>query len=134
MTCGLEVLVHEVMAAMPTAPWSISKLLPSASRTCCGLLGRSPMSPTFEHPTGWSASASASVWLAPADTGSDAGNDSALASSTLPAGIGSLPLAYSVSTALKECFATSSGTRSCGRLGPASDGTIVERSSSRVSE
>src|SRR5688572_8271830 len=39
ITEGLEVLVQEVMAATVTAPWSISKALPSASVTGTGLLG-----------------------------------------------------------------------------------------------
>ncbi len=40
MTVGLEVLVHEVIAAMTTAPWSISVCVPSASVTAVGRLAR----------------------------------------------------------------------------------------------
>ena len=43
MTDGLDVLVHEVIAAMATAPWSISNDAPS-SVTVVGLLGR-PFAP-----------------------------------------------------------------------------------------
>ena len=37
MTNGLEVFVQQVMAAMVTTPWSISKLVPSARVTSTGL-------------------------------------------------------------------------------------------------
>ena len=42
ITDGLEVLVHEVIAAITTAPWSISVLVPSARVTRTGLLSRPP--------------------------------------------------------------------------------------------
>ena len=42
ITDGLEVLVHEVMAAMVTAPWSRSNSVPSARVTWAGLLERPP--------------------------------------------------------------------------------------------
>src|SRR3712207_2647505 len=41
MTWGLDVFVHEVMAAMTTAPWSISHAVPSSRVSRIGLLGRS---------------------------------------------------------------------------------------------
>src|SRR3954447_20430975 len=40
ITDGLEVLVHDVMAAMVTAPWSSSNVVPSPSVTWAGLLDR----------------------------------------------------------------------------------------------
>jgi hypothetical protein len=40
ITDGLDVLVHEVIAAIVTAPWSISNLVPSDSSTMAGLLAR----------------------------------------------------------------------------------------------
>src|SRR3712207_9479675 len=40
ITCGLEVLVQEVMAAITTCPWSISVSVPSSMTTRVGLLGR----------------------------------------------------------------------------------------------
>ena len=42
ITDGLEVLVHDVIAAIATAPWSISNFVPSSSVTSAGLLGRPP--------------------------------------------------------------------------------------------
>src|SRR4051795_1239944 len=40
ITCGLEVLVHEVIAAMTTWPWSTSVSVPSSMVTRVGLDGR----------------------------------------------------------------------------------------------
>ena len=40
ITDGLEVLVHDVIAAIVTAPWSISNFVPSESSTWVGLDGR----------------------------------------------------------------------------------------------
>ena len=42
MTEGLEVLVQDVIAAIATAPWSTSNLVPSSRVTSTGLLGRPP--------------------------------------------------------------------------------------------
>ncbi len=42
ITDGLEVLVHEVIAAIATAPWSTSNFVPSSRVTSAGLLGRPP--------------------------------------------------------------------------------------------
>src|SRR5215210_7844992 len=39
ITDGLEVLVHEVIAAIATAPWSTSNFVPSSSSTCAGFDG-----------------------------------------------------------------------------------------------
>src|SRR4051812_41191076 len=64
MTCGLDVLVHEVIDAITTAPWSSSKVVPSASVTGVGLCGRDPLV------------------LALDDGGSDAGKLSATSPST----------------------------------------------------
>ena len=41
ITCGFDVLVQLVMAAMVTWPWSSSKDCPSAVVTATGLCGRS---------------------------------------------------------------------------------------------
>ena len=78
MTYGLEVLVHEVMAAMATMPWSSTTRLPSARTASTGLEGRSPSGPTLTL-TGWSLGL-----LSAGAAGSDAGKDSALASSMPP--------------------------------------------------
>src|SRR5262249_61783737 len=53
ITDGLEVLVHEVMAAITTEPWSTAVLVPSSRVTWAGRDGRPVASPA---------------------TGSDAGN------------------------------------------------------------
>src|SRR5579884_3411321 len=69
ITNGFDVLVHEVIAATTTAPWSRSNSVPSPSRTRVGRLGRPP--PAAGAPAG-------SSWL-PAELtagGSLAGNDS----------------------------------------------------------
>ena len=42
ITDGLDVLVHDVIAAIVTAPWSSSNDVPSSSVTIAGLLGRPP--------------------------------------------------------------------------------------------
>jgi hypothetical protein len=42
MTYGFEVLVHEVIAAITTAPWSSSNS-PASDLTVCGLCGREPL-------------------------------------------------------------------------------------------
>src|SRR6266849_219829 len=78
MTLGLEVLVHDVMAAITTSPWPRSWLRPGTGT-------RLPIS-------------------AP------------------------LPNSRSIDCA-KPAFTSLSATRSCGRLGPASDGSTDESSS-----
>ena len=75
ITDGLDVLVHDVMAAMVTAPWSSSNDVPSASVTWAGLLGR-PLAPV---PAATAPCGGASPWPLPG--GSEAGKDSATASS-----------------------------------------------------
>src|ERR1700677_629414 len=42
MTDGLEVLVHEGIAAITTEPWSTEVTVPSSSVTCTGLDARVP--------------------------------------------------------------------------------------------
>src|SRR5919107_4901324 len=42
ITDGFEVFVHEVIAAIATAPWSSSNFVPSDSSTWAGLDGRPP--------------------------------------------------------------------------------------------
>src|SRR3954454_18250778 len=76
MSYGLEVLVHLVMAAMTTAPWSSSNSLPSSPTTRVGLDGQ-PSAPFAALTSTCGLSAAESAWLAGE---SDAGNDSALAS------------------------------------------------------
>ncbi len=76
MTDGFEVLVHEVMAAMTTDPWSTSVSVPSSRVTFVGELTR-PTGP--DTVAAWGAPWSLTPWYA---GGSLAGKDSADASST----------------------------------------------------
>ena len=85
MTDGLEVLVHDVMDAIATSPFLISK---------------SPRKSV----------------------------DTAIGSCTV------LSVSYAGSVASNFSFDSDSLMRSCGRFGPAMDGTTVPRSSSRYSE
>src|SRR5436190_15683760 len=82
ITDGLDVLVHDVIAAMTTAPWSSSKDVPSSSCTGVCLTGRPLCLPRCD----WGAS---SAVCALTDTGSLAGNDSAEPASNPPLGISS---------------------------------------------
>ncbi len=75
MTYGLLVLVQLVMAAIATWPWSIVTCSPFASVAATGLLGRSE-APLVSTPAGASAAS-----CVPGAAGSEAGKDSALASS-----------------------------------------------------
>src|ERR687890_2801786 len=45
ITCGFEVLVQDVIAAMTTWPWSISVSVPSSITTRVGLEARRPLPP-----------------------------------------------------------------------------------------
>ena len=45
ITCGLEVLVQEVIAAITTAPWSSSNSVPSSPATTTGFEAR-PLAPS----------------------------------------------------------------------------------------
>src|SRR5215469_7072743 len=107
ITNGLDVFVQEVIAAITTDPWSTLVWVPSSSVTVTGDDGRSS---------------------SPPETGSDAGN--------VPARPLSRPgmLTYDPSASRNACLDTVRATRSCGRLGPARDGTTVDRSSSSCCE
>src|ERR1035441_6460892 len=107
MTDGFEVLVHEVMAAMATEPSSAEVFVPLSRVTCTGAEGR---------PDGSSA------------TGSEAGNVP-LSPFSRPG-----PETYAPGAARHAGIASASAPRSCGRFGPAIDGTTVDRSSSTSSE
>src|SRR5918999_6514432 len=80
ITCGLEVLVQEVIAAITTAPWSSSKR-PLSVLTSTGSEGR-PLAPAAADTRSRGASAGSSGW--PYAGESLAGNDSALAWSAAP--------------------------------------------------
>src|ERR1700684_282879 len=68
MTDGLEVLVHDVMAAITTEPWATEVCLPSSSAPWAGWDGR-PVPEVAGLPAGWSAS----PFSRSAVNGSDAG-------------------------------------------------------------
>jgi hypothetical protein len=78
MTDGLEVLVHDVMAAITTEPWSTEVLVPSSRVTAAGLDGR----PELAAPTRRPAGRSASPFSRSGTNGSDAGKVSATSSSS----------------------------------------------------
>src|SRR4051794_41564167 len=52
ITCGLEVLVQEVMAAITTCPWSTKVSVPSSMTTRVGLEGRSAAGAPWAAPCG----------------------------------------------------------------------------------
>src|SRR5512144_2361829 len=79
ITNGLDVFVHEVMAAMTTAPWSSSNDGPSSSVTGTRACGR--CSVDGASPRGAGSSPGVAWWTAGE---SEAGNDSALDSSVAP--------------------------------------------------
>src|SRR5882757_2564756 len=120
ITDGLDVLVHDVIAAIATAPWSITHDVPSASVTGVGCEVR-PFEP---------AAADGTVAVSLKLGASEAGNDSSSASSCASC----TDDVYAPSAARNIGLAAFSGTRSCGRFGPASEGSTVDRSSSSVSE
>ena len=124
MTDGFEVFVHDVMAAMTTAPWSSSNSVPSASFTRAGFDGR----PSSVGRALGTAGASAAV-SRDAAGGSLAGKLSFDDSSTLPLAFSSSST-YVPRAERNASLADLSGTRSCGRFGPASDGSTVDKSSS----
>ena len=126
ITDGFDVFVHEVMAAITTAPWSSSNSVPSSSTTATCLWPGS-----FAVPLGRPLA----EWSKPIAGGSEAGNDSATVSSSVVRTDGlRFPLVNSPSDPRNADLASDSGTRSCGRRGPAIDGTTLPRSSSRYSE
>ncbi len=79
MTEGFEVLVHEVIEAITTAPWSISTAVPSAMVNGVGALTR-PCAPLAAET--WAGAATGLLPMWPWAGASLAGNESAEASST----------------------------------------------------
>src|SRR6186713_636175 len=129
ITEGFDVFVQDVIAAIVTAPWSSTNSLPSSSFTSTGVLGRPSGSVTADGlPEG--GSEPLSPWY---DGGSLAGKDSADASSYPFSSPFSCSATYWPSTERKLSFASDRAIRSCGRFGPAIDGTTVDRSSSMYS-
>src|SRR3954447_5122046 len=77
ITWGLDVLVQEVMAAITTCPWSTEVSVPSSMTTLVGLAER----PVPEPVTAVCGLPASPLPCANGLTGSDAGKDSAEASS-----------------------------------------------------
>src|SRR6185312_6562623 len=124
ITSGLEVLVQEVIAAITTAPWSSSTVWPLSRVALTGRRGREG------RPVSWPNVAGRSPTRLPVTAmGSEAGNDSAPAWSSP---VGGPAGAYWPSAVRNARGALASGIRSCGRFGPAIDGTTVDRSRSRT--
>src|SRR5688572_11467959 len=116
MTCGLDVLVQDVMAAITTAPWSSSNW-PAAVVTGTRSWGRSLA-------TGRLTRGESPTSSCPMAGGSLAGNDSDDAWSAEPATLGMVsPATYPRMSWRHWAFASESETRSWGRFGPAMDGT-----------
>ena len=132
ITLGFDVFVQDVIAAMTTWPWSRNVSVPSAIVT--GVASSSSVAVTTSSP-GVSTSSLVGLVACPLESplagGSDAGKDSSRASSWLSCSDGTL-WPSSLDDLVARC--SSSEMRSCGRLGPASDGTTSPRSSSSVSE
>ena len=135
ITVGLEVFVQEVIAAIATDPVLTTTRSPPTSigtpRYERSSVGDAPATTGSAGGAGCGRSESAEAKAG----ASDAGNDWAEASSTAEAP----GTAASASAASPDCSPSgklvrklsrsrSSGTRSCGRRGPATDGTTVARS------
>ena len=129
ITDGFDVFVHEVMAAITTCPWSSSVSVPSASVTGVVAETRSAIwTPPVSEPAA-SPRSSGGCAASCGAVGSLAGNVSSSGSSHESAS-GTKPSSDMRNDALDSV----SETRSCGRLGPAREGTTSARSSSSVSE
>src|SRR6476659_4446915 len=70
ITCGLDVLVHEVIAAITTAPWSSSYCAPSGVLTRTGSLAR-PLAPNAAEARscGWSAGSAVALVAGESEAG-----------------------------------------------------------------
>src|SRR5882672_12668242 len=120
ITDGLDVFVHDVIAAIATAPWSMTHGVPSVRVTGVGCEVR-PFEPTAAEGT-----VADSLKLGTSEAGKDSSSASSCESCTEDV--------YAPSAVRNIDLALLSGTRSCGRFGPASEGSTVDRSSSSVSE
>ena len=122
-----------VIAAITTRPWSSSNSVPSSSVTSIASLAAALGAVAAGAPlTAGRGLPRSSSWSSAG--GSEAGKDSSIASSRplpscSPASGSNSPIA-----SRKASFASASGTRSCGRFGPAMLGTTSPRSSSSRSE
>ena len=134
ITDGLEVFVHDVIAAITTWPWSSSVSVPSASVTGDDDLG------AVGDLRAAGARARVLVGVARivvvrAVGGGRVGGREGLLAGLVLAALVLLASGRKPSSAIRnDALDSVSETRSCGRLGPASDGTTSPRSSSSVSE
>ena len=129
MTEGLEVFVQEVIAAMTTSPWSRLDGAPS-STSSAGSLGHSRTASSLSAASWYSRGGSSRGIRALIATGSLAGKESSEASSRPPWMASSCE--WPANSPRTTRWAVASGIRSCGRFGPATEGTTVLRSSSTI--
>ena len=128
-----------VIAAITTWPWSTRVSVPSASTTGT-LLSMCSASRAAAISAACRASVACSggrMFARPVYVGgSEAGNESASNSIVAPSSCSAASaFGRKSSTAMRNAACASlSATRSCGRFGPASDGTTSPRSSAIVSE
>ena len=116
-------LVHDVIAAMTTCPWSMLAVLPSSNVTGTGSVGHS-----WASAQTWVGGGTSRGMLGLIEIGSLAGNDPAEASSSPPCT--GVACGWPASRHRNVCWAAASAIRSWGRFGPAIDGSTVARSSS----
>src|SRR2546430_7486088 len=114
MTDGFEVLVQLVIAAMTTEPCRSLQSTPSSFRSTC--VRRGGAATAVPPPNGWPPSAS--QWLR----------------TSLGGAMGEVGLTRLGRASRNARPTARSGTRSCGRRGPARLGSTVARSSDSVSE
>ncbi len=127
ITSGFEVLVQLVMAAMTTDPWVRGKRVPSSS-TGTTSWARAP-TPTSSHPQPLGGQVSLAVLTASVmPVALSPPSPAQRLTPTDWAGTGLSKV--SVSSLCHWAFMLRRSTRSCGRLGPASEGTTLDRSSS----
>ena len=134
ITDGFDVLVQLVIAAITTRPWSSSTSSPSSSFTmigsasCSAIAARLSPSPRGSNTRGRPASPS---WSSAG--GSEAGNDSSIASSRELPSASAASGSNSARDSMNAGFASASAILSWGRFGPAIDGSTLPRSKSSVS-
>ena len=131
MTDGFEVFVQLVIAAMTTEPCSRSNVSPPIETGTALCSGSASATATGSGCFSSSVSLGDSCPGALVDAGSLAGNVSAISLSGEPFRYGTPKLE---SDSRKDDFASVSGTRSCGRRGPARLGSTSPRSSSITCE
>src|SRR5688572_8505849 len=135
MTVGFDVFVHEVIAAIATEPEEILAVSEPIVTSIGSYHGSRATPPVTCLAGDDSVAASSRLYAG----GSLAGNDSADASSTWPPTGRRRPTSPAATALMpfgkwlwKLSGSAWSGTRSCGRRGPATEGSTVARSSSSI--